>query len=422
MTTDSDMPTGNILEAKEKFDKLFQELQTKKSNIEAELLMINEKISDLAAQRTNQIDTLENLNDEYYKHRAHSEDALQLLKIKLDATNQERMRLETREAHVIDQKEQAEHENLRLKEIQREKETKDQIRSDLLKDEMDKVQNDIVSKDAVLEDLRIKKIEYDYVISSDLRFANIKETHNKLIKDINDKELENNSLNYKSFELDNLQKLALKQKEIDGEERRRLNEEYDRLEKICSDTLKMNELRIERMIKENEPEQIKQMKAKLKIEEIQIEDAKDKWSNVNLIYTKFKTDLNHRVAESTDTTTKIAVVKAEIEKYDNEIASIEPDAKTYKGKCDDLQKIIDAKIDEKRKHLDSNQNNKKILEGLKAKYSYINDNFDLQRELSNINLEELKHVMNNNSNVNNTIAQLLGRWNNIQDFSTDHLN
>lgn len=416
------MPTDNILEAKEKFDRMFKEIQTKKSNLETEILTIRQKVSDLNAQKNVQRALLEELNDDYYKHRAQSDETLQMLKVKLDTASQERNRLENRETQVTEQKNQAYQESIKLKESQRERETRDHVRADLLKDEMDKVNTDIAIKEAAIEELKTRIAEYKTVLEGDIRFVLMKEDNIRLTKELKQKELDNNSLNYKSFEFDNLQKLAIKQKELDTEERRKLTDEYDRLKKLHDDTTKMNELRVERMIRENEPEEIRQLRARLKIEEIHLEDTKDKWSNVNIIYTKFKTDLNHRTAEAAEFSTIIASVKANIEKYEAELQSIDPDVVAFKAQADDLQKNVDAKSELKRKLINNQQENERILEGLKAKYLYLGENFDLSKMLNNINLDELKHVMNSNSNVNNTITQLLNQWGNIQEFSTGHLN
>ena len=53
-------------------------------------------------------------------------------------------------------------------------------------------------------------------------------------------------------------------------------------------------------------------------------------------------------------------------------------------------------------------------ENLRQKIDYLNKKLELNEEFKNIDLEELKMIARSNLTVNETISQLISKWENIQ--------
>ena len=56
---------------------------------------------------------------------------------------------------------------------------------------------------------------------------------------------------------------------------------------------------------------------------------------------------------------------------------------------------------------------------LKAKLKYLNENFSFQEILGGVNIDDLKSTVTNNLVVNDTINNLLSRWDNIKKFGSN---
>lgn len=64
----------------------------------------------------------------------------------------------------------------------------------------------------------------------------------------------------------------------------------------------------------------------------------------------------------------------------------------------------------------------KVLEDecvrLKSKLKFLNENFDFHALLKQIKIDELKSTISNNLIVNDTINNLLSKWDNIKNFGS----
>ena len=70
---------------------------------------------------------------------------------------------------------------------------------------------------------------------------------------------------------------------------------------------------------------------------------------------------------------------------------------------------------------------KKDLQGLedecvrlKSKLKFLNENFDFQSLIKQIKIDDLKSTVSNNLIVNDTINNLLSKWDNIRNFGNRH--
>ena len=56
---------------------------------------------------------------------------------------------------------------------------------------------------------------------------------------------------------------------------------------------------------------------------------------------------------------------------------------------------------------------------LKSKLKYMNENFDFQHILKQIKIDDLKSTISNNLVVNDTITNLLSKWDSIRNFGNN---
>lgn len=417
MTGNTEKPHDNILEAKEKFDKMFEDMQRARFKIEGELVGLEKRRSELLTQRESQRDRLSELNDELHKVKALNEDNIQSLRLKVENTKGERNRLETRKAHLNEQKTQVEKEHEVISEIKREKDVRAAIKDEFHKREENRLNMEIELLDKQYEELKQKKAEFDEISNNDTKFTALKEENSRVRRELAKKEVELNNLNYKSFELENLQRLATKQKEMNLDQRKELLEEKNRLVNLFNEIKKTNELKVDRKLRENEAEEIRQLRAQVKLETSQLDNIKDKWNDINLVYIKLKIDLAHREALLSDYQTKIETAKQAHADIDEQLNPLLPEVKELKTKCDELANQNNIKKDELKRLKSTQEDKEKVLKGLKARYNYLNENFDLSKLVNNVNIEELQQVMNANSAVNNTIGELLNKWDHVKEFS-----
>lgn len=407
-------PTGHLIQAKEKFNDLYRTLKQRNAELEEHLVKSKEKTFELQekerilrARFTDAVSQSSSLKDK-------TDLVVSELKSKFSLAVKAREDILEREQRVKDQHQEAKKENDNITKIIREKNLEEAVQQELYNAELARIKEEINLKENIIEDLKIKRAENLSIISRDQRLKVLKERNGEIIQLLGEKEKELADINYRCFEMEHLQKLAIKQKEVDAEERRQLYEEYERLKHLLEETEKMNNLKVQRKIRENDSTELKKLEAILIKEQRELAEVKEKWGAIHSIYKRIRGELdiqNEQIKKMKLINSDKEFKNDEIIKKTNELMPMKIQAeKTFESneqRCRDMAAEKDVKEAELYKlELE--------LSGLKSKEEFLNKNFDFTQLLGNVDLEDLKQQISSNLSVNETIQSLLSNWDQIR--------
>ena len=125
-------------------------------------------------------------------------------------------------------KENSKKENTRVVESEVVKSVREQIRLDALGVEFERLKLELAGKDSLIADLHRKSNEYRALIDNDTELVELEASSQLLGKSHSTKEVELDSLNYECFKLNQLQKMAIEQKEQQSIDKRKLLDELDK--------------------------------------------------------------------------------------------------------------------------------------------------------------------------------------------------
>ena len=407
-------PTNHIIEAKSKFNNLYKNLKTRKISKEDEILKKKENIVNLLSQNNELRVYNKKINEEY-----NNMDMLNLEKFKKKIKILEKSKNEIikKEKRLDDQYEFTERENKKLVKFEKEENLKEEIRLEILEEEKNRLNLLITEFEKKIELLKKQKEEYLDLINTDPEIIKFRERNLEIFEILLKKEKIKNELDYEILELQNLQKLSLIKKTEQKEDRVNLLDELDRLTTILDDEKKINKMKIKRKIENSENEIIIKKETNLRIEENELEEVKRKFNEIHTIFIRFKIEVNNLQNFSDEILKKNLEKKKKIEILKKDFLIIEPEIRN-------LRFSVEEKIDEENFLFKKKQKlNKEVLDlklefsGLDSRIQFLKENFNFEEILKNINIEELRKVINTNKNVNNTINNLIGNWDNMKNFS-----
>lgn len=197
-------------------------------------------------------------------------------------------------------------------------------------------------------------------------------------------------------------------------------EELERTNEILEQTKKANALKIEKKLKENESLELRKAHGQLLKFEKDLNDMKNKFSKVDENYRKFKveemnknfylTQLEKDNHENEEKLKKTTVETNQLyPEYDKLMAyNEEGEAKLRKLREDKL------KVSEKLKQVEEEHTY------LATKHEYLSKTVHLDEDMKKIKIEDLRNIMQNNVIVNETINDLMGRWDQLRKFSRNY--
>jgi len=407
-------PTGHLIQAKEKFNDLYKDLKQRNAELEEHLVKsrqttfeMQEKERILRGRFVERVSQSSSLKDK-------TDLVVSELKSKLSLAVKAREDILEREQRVKDQHYEAKKENESITKIIREKNLEEAVQLELYSAEVARLKEEINLKENIVEDLKIKRAENLDIISRDQRLKVLKERNAEIIQTLVEKEKELADINYRCFEMEHLQKLAIKQKEVDAEERRQLYEEYERLKHLLEETEKMNNLKVQRKIRENDSTELKKLEAILIKEQRELAEVKEKWGAIHSIYKRIRGELDIQ----NEQTTKIKQVNADKEFKNDDFVTKITEIMPLKIQAERNLELNEQRFKELSAEKDARETEMYKLElelsGLKSKEEFLNKNFNFSQLLGDIDLEDLKQQVSSNLSVNETIQNLLSNWDQIK--------
>jgi chromosome segregation protein len=402
-------PTQHIMQLKSKYANM-------QKNMKNEIENLNDKkreVTGLNVSLKAKLDTLQKLERESYSKLKNYQDKSNLKINTLNANYLEKLNERTElEANNRTQ-------NVQLKsELERNQELEYSITSTAKQDELKQQQFD--SNMALLEEMTAQKIKSYEDINNKIKELDSKTTEEPYFKT----ELEKNEGYKKKIEelerttlelnatvegMELVNDFLIKKKNDVISERKKYVDLNVELRHEIEAKNQLNEIRIQKKVKEANSEEIQKLNEHLKdtntkIDELvyKIEKEVEKIKNFTNDIIKYEIDLRHKeekrseLIESVDTKMKEETdLKQEVEELNNKNEEIK-------------MKIAKEKTDN-----DLVRNRNKLLAeefaAVSSKYDFITNNYDYTTNLKKISMEELKNFTETNNLVNSTINNFVDK-------------
>jgi len=280
---------------------------------------------------------------------------------------------------------------------------------------IDKENSDIKVK--LIDELQAEKAQLFLVTEKNPRLQALREENENLIKQIKETEKKLDDMNYKVLETETRQALSVKKKDEDQEQRKKLQAELEKWRDQLDDTMKSNELKVERKLREAESAQIKELQAELLKQRHELNELKNKLVTIYNKEKEYILDQANRVRYRDDLIKKrdanLALTKslrAEIDELDPRVNDSETVVEDLRIKTADAREER-AKLQGKLKQVEEEN----IM--LVSKFHFLQNNIKLEDDMKKFNVEELRNVIQTNQTVNETIKDFMEKWDNLKRFS-----
>jgi len=272
-------------------------------------------------------------------------------------------------------------------------------------------------KKKYIDELQVEKARLFIATEKDPRLQILRQENEELHKRVKDAEKRLDNMEYKVFETETLQILSVKKKEEDMEERKKLEAEHTKWKDQLDETLKANELKVERKLKEAESALIKELQADLMKERHELTEMQAKLKAIDKRETEYIIDQAHRTRYRDDLKAKKEITDGIKKALSVQVAELEPqvnDLEDAVGKLK-LQNIEarEARTKLQVKLMTVEEENIVLL----SKFQFMQHNIKLEDDMKKFNIDELRNVIQTNQTVNQTIADFMTKWSDLKEFS-----
>jgi hypothetical protein len=409
-------PTDHIYMATHKYKDMKVDMARKKNLLEQELMkereanvIVKSKLDKLKhqvdelTQRFNNfsIDTAQLENDQYTKlsnekkNKEDFESEINRYNKNMEKINDEHRRLKALlETKIIDDN----FENQKYK-----------YEEKLLKDEEDE-------KDALIKKLTLEKEEEIENIKKDPNLHRAIESNKIVLEQWLQAERALTEHHHLLLEEEALQSLSIQQKEKEMTERKRLQDEYEKVRNMMEDTMKQNEAKANARLRASESAELKILQGQLEKEMREIKKIEDRAKELDTEYRKmFKIDHHQKGLYET--------LKAQLAALTEQHTNLSKDIHDNEGTYNNMKHQYEtftvqlAELTELKKKL---MNKYREVEDeyitLATAHNYLENNINLEDDMKKINLQDLKLIQETNADVNKNINNFLDSFVQLERF------
>jgi len=272
-------------------------------------------------------------------------------------------------------------------------------------------------KKKLIDGLQMEKAQLFLVTEKDPRLQSLRDENEKLHKSVKEAEQRLDRTNYKVLETETLQALSLKKKEEDQETRKKLQAELEKWREQLDETIKSNELKVERKLREAESAQIKELQAVLLKERHELLELKNKLEAILTKEREYVVEQANRTRYRNDLIKKKETNLGLLKQLHDEIGELDP-------KVNDVQTSVEGlriKIQDSREERHKLQFKLKEAEEenivLLSKLQFMQNHVKLDEDMKKFNIDELRNVIQTNQTVNETIRDFMEKWDTLKKFS-----
>jgi len=272
-------------------------------------------------------------------------------------------------------------------------------------------------KKRFIDELQIAKTNLFMVIEKDSRLQALREENVALHEQLKKSEQNLDNTNYKVLETEALQVLSVKKKDEDQETRKKLHSELEKWRDQLDETIKGNELKVERKLREAESTQIKELQAVLQKERYELGELQGKLDTVTAKEKEYILDQANRIRYRDDLTKKRETNEALNKNLQQELKDLDPRVNDIQTVVEDLRLRLSDAREEKIKLQNKLTKVEEENISLLSRYQFMQNNIKLEDDMKKFNIEELKGVISTNQNVNETIKDFMEKWDFLKKFS-----
>jgi len=405
----------HILTTTNKLKNMKIDLTEQTNKVEQELLKKREENTIATAIGTNLEKHVKEYDEKLGKILAENGEALTMMRMKLMTEKRQREEVEMEIFKVKKTLEKIIDDNERLR---KETELKD-IHKNLAQkefEEEEKYDQEILdTKKKHIDQLQVQKVHLFMATEKDPELQALREENDRLQKKIKECERTLDNTNYKVLEMETLQTLSVKKKEEDQEQKKKLQQELEKWKDQFDETLKSNELKIERKLREADSIVIKGLQADLLKEKHELVDLKIKLENIYKKEKEYVIDEANRTRYKTNLENKKAANETILKPLQHEADILQKDVGELTEKVDKLKFDITQAREDRTKWQAKLTLAEEENITLKTKLEFLEKNINLENDMKKFNVEELSNVIRANQTVNKTIDNFMQKWRGLED-------
>ena len=403
----NELPTDYLLQTKDKFQDLFKEqkgvvgdLQDKDFQLKEEIEVLEEKKKRLKIKQ-------EELGKISKSEKELCDIKIAEVKAKLASAVKTREELTDREAKIKAQFLEAKEENDKLQRVVQAKELENRIHREIYDEEVNQLEEQIARKISILKESKDKQEKLTEMIKNDEKVFSLTLKKKQLEESLLEKEKSHAEIAYKVLEAEYLQRLAVQQKELDAEERRKFYDEFERLKTLLEETEKINEMKVIRKIKENEALDYKKIEVQLTKEQRDLSEIRDKADGIHLIYKKIKGEVEQMEKKSDLQKKDIESKLDKIKVIEEKLAIINPELSANQSSFEENTFKEAALLKERDRLVKENNENEMQVNLLTTRIDFIKRYFDFSKVVNVVKVDDLKQQLHENLQTNEAMANLI---------------
>lgn len=273
------------------------------------------------------------------------------------------------------------------------------------------------TKTELIQNLELEKSDFFRIIENDALLQGLRKDNADLHERAKEEERKLNEANYEALQYETLTKLSNEQKDLEIETRKKLQVELEKWKDQLEETVKNNELKVQKKLRESESADIKQAQAKLLKEERELADLKKKYLLVEEAEKNYIIDENNRkrhleliTAKQDELTTQNEKLREELDILLHAVEELDEKANFLKGQ------IEQQRIERAKNHKELHQVEEEHIV-LLSKYEHMSNTIKFDDDMKKFDIEELRSVVQNNNFMNDSINEFMQKWDFLKKFS-----
>jgi len=414
---DGKPPMDHILTTTTKLKSMKIDLTKQITLLEQDLLKMREDNTISTAKVTNLEKHILEYDEKLGRILHENTEALTMLRQKLLVEKRQKDDLET-DIHKLKKfLDGVLEENERLRKEHEVREILENLANKSLEDDEKIAKENGEHKDNYIDELQMEKAQLFIVLEKNPRLQSLREENENLHRESKESEKRLDDINYKVLETETRQALSLKKKEEDQEIRKKLQQELEKWKDQLDETIKANELKVERKLREAESPQIKELQAELLKQRHELNELRNKLTAIIVKEREYILDQANRNRYKNDLTKKKETNSELNKQLEAEIKDVDPRANDTEAVVEGLRfKIGDAREEREKLYKKLSEVEEENIT-LNTKFQFLQNNIRLEEDMKKFNVDDLRNVVEANQNVNETIRDFMTKWDTLKKFS-----
>lgn len=403
-----------------KFQSMKGGLQAQVTDLQTKNFLLDDENSAVKALKDYLGSVARDSERRNYEHRIEVEKELTESSEKLRTLEKRFAELKAEAAKVQENFLAVEDEHAKLLRAEKLKRLNASVGEALLREEQDLQQADTRDKRGAIAQLEKRLGEADTIFRADTRYAEVVAENEQLRERVKRSEKELFDINYRAKEMEVLRKLAEQNRDTETELKRQAEHELDRNRvRLQERKEEFDRKMADKKNKVDAEPDLRRLQAQLTKKDKELADLRKKLETAEANYRRLREDI-----------VKLEI-HSELVKADNAKAADQDKALTIEANNAELE-MNKAHIETERSENDlakvASDRDEAVsrlrkleeeLTYLTAKYDFLEQNVHLDEDMKNVKIDELRTIAQSNLVVNDTINDLMAKWEQMRKFSRE---